>query len=157
MRFHKIMVLSILCLMFSLPSVGLPAKKKITQSTEQKKLGFSTITTSTATTAYSKQTTMAIPKRLPTVLEFGRGICLPCKQMKPILDELAKEYEGKVVIRIIDIDKDPELTKKSRIRLIPTQIFYDSTGKEVYRHEGFMEKSAIIEKLKEIGVTADSK
>ena len=88
----------------------------------------------------------------PVLADFGRGICIPCKQMKPLLEELAIEYEGKISILIIEIDEYPALTERHYIRLIPTQIFFDAEGNEVYRHEGFMSKEAMKEKLKQIGV-----
>ena len=84
--------------------------------------------------------------------DFGRGVCIPCKQMKPILEELAAEYEGKASILIIEIDEYRALTRRYSIRLIPTQIFFDAQRKEVYRHEGFMSKESIEEKLEEMGV-----
>ena len=80
---------------------------------------------------------------LPKLLDFGRGICIPCKKMAPILKELSEEYKGRVVIKIIEIYEDRELTEANKIRLIPTQIFFDSKNKEVFRHEGFMDKEAI--------------
>ena len=63
--------------------------------------------------------------------------------MAPILKELSEEYKGRVIIKIIEIDQERELTQVNRIRLIPTQIFFDSKNKEVFRHEGFMDKEAI--------------
>jgi len=94
----------------------------------------------------------ALKKDRPVLADFGRGVCIPCKQMKPVLEELAIEYEEEVSILIIEIDEYPALTERHHIRLIPTQIFFDAEGNEVYRHEGFMSKEAIKEKLKEIGV-----
>jgi len=94
----------------------------------------------------------ALKKDKPVLADFGRGVCIPCKQMKPVLEELAIEYEGKVSTLIIEIDEYPALTRRHHIRLIPTQIFFDAEGNEVYRHEGFMSKEAIKEKLKQIGV-----
>ncbi|MGQ9706367.1 MAG: thioredoxin family protein [bacterium] len=86
----------------------------------------------------------------PIVVDFGRDMCIPCVKMKPILEELKEEYEGKVEIVIINIDDFPSLAKSYRIMLIPTQIFFDSDGKEVYRHVGFMSKEEIEKKLDEI-------
>ena len=77
---------------------------------------------------------------LPKLLDFGRGVCIPCKKMAPILKELSEEYKDRVVIKIIEIDQERGLTEANRIRLIPTQIFFDSKNKEVFRHEGFMDK-----------------
>ncbi len=94
----------------------------------------------------------ALQKGKPVVADFGRGTCIPCKQMKPILEELAIEYKGKAYILIIEIDEYKTLTRRHRIRLIPTQIFFNDKGNEVYRHEGFMSKETIKEKLNEMGV-----
>ena len=88
----------------------------------------------------------------PVLADFGKGLCIPCKEMKPILDELAVEYRGRASILIIEIDEYRALTRRHRVRLIPTQIFFDAAEREVYRHEGFMSKEAIKKKLAEIGV-----
>ena len=89
---------------------------------------------------------------LPKLLDFGRGICIPCKKMAPILQELSEEYKGRVIIKIIEIDQDRELTEVNNIRLIPTQIFFDSKNKEVFRHEGFMYKEEIKKVFEKMGV-----
>ena len=79
-------------------------------------------------------------------------MCILCKQMKPILEELAAEYEGKASILIIEMDEYMALTRRYGIRLIPTQIFFDAQRKEVYRNEGLMSKESIKEKFEEMGV-----
>jgi thioredoxin 1 len=89
---------------------------------------------------------------LPMLIDLGRGTCKACKLMLPILQDLQEEYKGRAIIKIVDIRYDPEPARVYNIRLIPTQIFFDATGKEVYRHEGFMDKISIEQKLKEIGV-----
>ncbi len=89
---------------------------------------------------------------LPKLLDFGRGVCIPCKKMAPILQELSEEYKGRVIIKIIEIDREKELTQVNRIRLIPTQIFFDSKNKEVFRHEGFMEKERIKKVFEKMGI-----
>jgi len=89
---------------------------------------------------------------LPKLLDFGRGKCIPCKAMAPILKELSEEYKDRVIIKIIEIDQESGLTTVNRIRLIPTQIFFDSKNKEVFRHEGFMDKEAIKKVFEKMGV-----
>ena len=89
---------------------------------------------------------------LPLLIDLGRGTCIPCKRMKPILEELTEEYKGKAVIKYVDLRFQPEEGRKYGIRLIPTQIFFDAEGNEVYRHEGFMDKESIIAKFREMGV-----
>ncbi len=89
---------------------------------------------------------------LPKLLDFGRGICIPCKKMAPILKELSEEYKGRVIIKVIEVYEDRELTEANKIRLIPTQIFFDSKNKEVFRHEGFMDKEQIKKVFDKMGV-----
>ena len=72
--------------------------------------------------------------------------------MAPILQELSEEYKGRVIIKIIEIDQDRGLTEVNHIRLIPTQIFFDSNNKEVFRHEGFMYKEEIKKVFEKMGV-----
>lgn len=90
--------------------------------------------------------------KLPMLVDLGKGTCIPCKKMKPILEELEKEYKGKAIVKVIDLRYEPQEASKYRIRLIPTQIFFDVDGKEVYRHEGFMDKQSIKAKFAEMGV-----
>jgi len=92
------------------------------------------------------------PEAFPAVLDFGMGVCKQCKAMKPILTELAAEYEGRCRIEIIDIGERPDQADKYGIELIPTQVFFDRQGREVFRHEGFMTKKDIVAKMREMGV-----
>ena len=92
------------------------------------------------------------PKNLPMLLDFGRGVCIPCKMMKPVLEEVAREYDGRLLVKILEIDRYRDLVRQFGIYLIPTQIFIDSKGKTVYRHEGFMDKASIVKVLDQMGV-----
>jgi len=91
-------------------------------------------------------------KGMVTMLDLGAKSCIPCKMMAPIMEKLEKDYKGKAAIVFIDVWKDPDQSKRFGIRAIPTQIFYDKEGKEVYRHEGFMSENAIVTQLKDMGV-----
>ncbi len=88
----------------------------------------------------------------PTIAEFGRGTCIPCKEMKPILDELASEYKDKLNVITVSVDDFRDLTAQYRIMAIPTQIFLDSGGKEIARHVGFLPKEDIITQIKKMGI-----
>lgn len=92
------------------------------------------------------------PEALPRLIDLGADKCVPCKMMAPILDELKEEYQGRFEVEFIDVWKKPEAGRQWRIRVIPTQIFIDTSGKELYRHEGFFSKEDILEKWKELGV-----
>ncbi|OLN30717.1 Thioredoxin [Desulfovibrio sp. DV] len=86
-------------------------------------------------------------KGMVTMVDIGAKACIPCKMMAPILEELEKEYQGKAAVLFIDVWENREQGAKFGLKLIPTQIFYDKNGKETYRHEGFLDKAAISEKL----------
>jgi len=89
---------------------------------------------------------------LPRLVDLGAGKCIPCKKMAPILEELKKEYAGSMDVEFIDVWQDRSAGEKYGIQLIPTQIFYDSSGKELFRHEGFFAKEDILAKWNEFGV-----
>jgi thioredoxin 1 len=91
-------------------------------------------------------------KGMVTMIDLGADKCVPCKMMAPIMAKIEKAYEGKAAIIFIDVWKHNEQARRFGIRAIPTQIFYSETGKEVYRHVGFMDEKAIVNQLKEMGV-----
>jgi thioredoxin 1 len=95
----------------------------------------------------------AKPAALPRLVDLGSTTCIPCKKMAPILAELAAEQAGRLEVLVIDIREDQEAAAKYGIRLIPTQVFFDAAGKEVWRHEGFIDKAAILARWAELGVT----
>ncbi len=88
---------------------------------------------------------------LPRVLDLGSKSCIPCKMMAPILEQLKQEQAGKVQVDFIDVWADKQAGERYRINLIPTQIFFDGAGKELFRHEGFMSKEDILAKCRELG------
>jgi thioredoxin 1 len=91
-------------------------------------------------------------KILPRLVDLGADKCVPCKMMAPILVELKSEYEGTFKVEFIDVWKNPDEAPKYGIKLIPTQIFFDASGKELFRHEGFYSKEDILAKWTELGV-----
>jgi thioredoxin 1 len=96
--------------------------------------------------------TAAPRSALPRLVDLGADKCIPCRMMTPILAELAKEYAGQLEVRFVDVWKNREEGESYGIRVIPTQIFFDATGKERFRHEGFFAKKNILAKWKELGV-----
>jgi len=78
-----------------------------------------------------------------TMVDLGAKTCIPCKLMAPILEELKVEYQGRSAVIFIDVREEPGQGKRFGIRSIPTQIFYDKHGREIYRHEGFYAKKDI--------------
>lgn len=88
----------------------------------------------------------------PTVVDLGARTCIPCKKMAPILESLAKEYQGTANILFIDVHADQAAAAKHRVRMIPTQIFFNAQGREVSRHIGFMDRSDLVKGLKAAGL-----
>ncbi|NOR25105.1 MAG: thioredoxin fold domain-containing protein [Desulforhopalus sp.] len=93
-------------------------------------------------------------KGMTSMVDLGAKKCIPCKMMAPILEKLTKQYEGSAAIIFIDVWEDNSQARKFGVRSIPTQIFYDKNGQEVYRHQGFLAEDAIIKQLAKMGVTA---
>jgi thioredoxin 1 len=96
--------------------------------------------------------TQALASGKPTVIDLGARTCIPCKQMAPILEELAGTYRGKANVLFIDVREDSAAGKRFAIQMIPTQIFFDAKGKEVSRHIGFMDKPDLIKGLQAAGL-----
>ncbi len=91
-------------------------------------------------------------KPLPRLVDLGADKCIPCKMMAPILEDLKQTYAGKMDVVFIDVWENPAAAKPYGIKVIPTQIFYDAAGRELFRHEGFFGKEDILAKWKELGV-----
>jgi thioredoxin 1 len=94
----------------------------------------------------------ALQSQKPVLVDFGANKCIPCRQIRPILREIGKEYAGKAHVLIIDVWELRELARDYRIQLIPTLIFFDPSGKEVFRRSGTWDKNSMIGKLKEAGM-----
>jgi thioredoxin 1 len=91
---------------------------------------------------------------LPRLVDLGADKCIPCKAMAPILDELKVDQAGTFDVEFIDVWKNPEAGEEYDVSIIPTQIFYDSEGTELFRYEGFFGKEEILAKWQEFGVMA---
>ena len=113
------------------------------------------LSSSATTTAVAP--TLPDKKLLPKLLDLGASKCIPCKMMTPVLDNLKKEYTSRLEVEFIDVWQKPEAGKQYGITVIPTQIFYDATGKELFRHIGFFSKEDILAKWKELGVNLTGK
>lgn len=83
---------------------------------------------------------------VPTLIDFRAKWCGPCKQLKPILDEIQKEYEGKIKIVEIDIDENKSLADDMRVMNIPLLIYYKN-GEVVINIEGYEPKEDLIKSL----------
>ncbi|MFO7665161.1 MAG: thioredoxin domain-containing protein [Desulfobacterales bacterium] len=104
------------------------------------------------TTAFAEKKDNIPAKGTVTMVDLGAKSCVPCKMMAPIMEKMEKKYAGKAVIHFYDVWKDREPAVRFKIRVIPTQIFFDKNAKEVYRHEGFMSEADIVSQLSKMGV-----
>lgn len=89
-----------------------------------------------------------------TMIDLGAKKCIPCKMMAPILVKLEKEYRGRAAIVFIDVWENKEQAYRFNIRSIPSQIFFDAQGKEVFRHSGFFSEENIKAVLSRLGVSS---
>lgn len=108
--------------------------------------------TQPTTAPASQPATQAAAGKLPRVVDLGADKCKACKDLAPILAQLKKEYEGRVIVEFIDVWKNPKAGDPYKVKVIPTQVFFDRDGKEVWRHVGFLSKADFIAKFKELGV-----
>lgn len=95
----------------------------------------------------------AATAKLPRLLDLGAGRCIPCKMMKPILDDLKASYADHFTTEFIDVWENRDAGRQYDVEIIPTQIFYDADGYELFRHVGFYSKGDILAKWQELGVT----
>jgi thioredoxin 1 len=100
--------------------------------------------------ANKKNPGISFVTKLPKLLDFGAEYCVPCKMMKPILGDLKENYRDQLEMYYVDLDVTPAIAGQYGINVIPTQIFFDANGIEKFRHEGFMDKDSILDKIKEI-------
>ncbi len=94
---------------------------------------------------------VALGSGRPMLVDLGADECVPCKLMKPILDNLTEEYAGRMDVIFIDVWKNRDQAARFSVRMIPTQIFYDESGKELYRRVGFIGKDDILATWQQLG------
>lgn len=83
----------------------------------------------------------------PTIVEFGSDSCASCRQMKIVLDAVALRSQGRAHVLVMDVVKDGSLLQPYRIQMIPTQMFFDAQGKEVWRHLGPLTEAQVMTRL----------
>ena len=115
-------------------------------------LAIATLAHAELPSASDKTISQALASGKPTLLDLGARSCIPCRQMAPILEALATEYQSKANILFVDVYEDKSTARKFRVQMIPTQIFFNAKGQEVKRHVGGMEKDEIIKELKAAGL-----
>jgi thioredoxin 1 len=86
------------------------------------------------------------------MLELGSVGCIPCEQMKPVMDRLRSGYKDKLEVYFVDIRRDNAAGRRFGAHMIPTQVFLDKDGKEFHRHIGFYAYDEITPVLKKAGL-----
>ena len=86
----------------------------------------------------------------PVILEFGRELCPMCEYMEKTLGQLKAKYGDHIEVRILHYDSDEKLFKQYEVVFVPTQVFLDASGKEVFRHIGVFTLSELEKKLKQL-------
>ena len=86
----------------------------------------------------------------PVIIDFWATWCGPCVGMSPLIDELAREYEGKVIIGKYNIDEESDLSTKYRIMSIPTLLFFKDGEKTAIRLAGSQKRETLVEKINEL-------
>jgi len=85
---------------------------------------------------------------LPVLVDFWAGWCGPCKMIAPFIDELAKEYAGKIKVGKIDVDNNPKVATQYGVMSIPTVIFFKK-GKVMNQLVGAVSKLDLKRKIEE--------
>lgn len=86
------------------------------------------------------------------MLELGSVGCIPCEQMRPVMEKLRTNYKGKLEVFFVDVRKDRDTAQRFGVYVIPTQVFLDKSGKEFHRHMGFYGYEEIVPVLKKAGL-----
>jgi len=91
----------------------------------------------------------------PRLLEIGSSRCMSCREVAKVLDALRVSQGAKPRVVFIDVFEQLEAGDRFKISLIPTQIFCDTAGKEIFRHTGYFAHDDILAKFRELGVKID--
>ncbi len=82
----------------------------------------------------------------PVLVDFTAAWCGPCKQLEPIIQQLAHDWDGKLQVYKLDVDENPELTMQFQVMGVPTVMLFVN-GEPVERFSGYQPKDRIISKL----------
>lgn len=84
---------------------------------------------------------------LPTVVEFGSETCASCRTMHGVMENVTNLTQGRAHVLVMDILKQEGLIGQYRIQAMPTQVFFDASGREVKRNMGLMSEAQVLAAL----------
>jgi len=90
-----------------------------------------------------------VQSKTPVLIDFYAQWCGPCKMMAPIIDEVAKDYEGKLKVVKVDVDESGEPAATYGVTAMPTFVVFKD-GQEVWRRLGAAPKAAFVNELKDV-------
>ncbi len=92
---------------------------------------------------------------IPRLVSFGSDLCLPCKMMEPVREELIRDYEGKLLVEYVNVTFDRERTSRYGVIVIPVLVYFDKEGWEFHRSTGFSSKEEILKVFSDRGMPLD--
>lgn len=98
---------------------------------------------------YNKNKEWKYEGNKPAIIDFYASWCPPCRQLSPIVEEIAKEYSGKIVVYKVDTDKEPNLAQSLGISSLPTLLFIPLKGKP-QTSVGLIPKETLIKTINEV-------
>ncbi len=92
---------------------------------------------------------VALQAGKPTVAEFGANACASCREMKPVLEALRREHGARIAVVEVDLiaQRAGGYIQRYGIQLMPTQVFFDASGREIGRHLGTISGAEILARL----------
>ena len=82
----------------------------------------------------------------PALVDFGADWCAPCRAIAPVVEQLARDFAGRAIVRTVDVDEQPELREQFGIRSIPSLLFFRD-GEVVDRVVGAVPRTKLAERL----------
>ena len=92
---------------------------------------------------------MVLKSEKPVIVDFWAEWCGPCRMVGPIINEMADEYAQKAVIGKLDVDSNPGVTSRFKVRNIPTILFFKN-GEVVDKQVGMAPKNVLVSKLESL-------
>jgi thioredoxin 1 len=93
----------------------------------------------------------ALASGRPTLLEFGANSCSQCRKMSAVMAALTPRFAGRADLIQVDVGNEYDLTRRFKVIVIPTLVFFDTAGREVGRHHGFLEETKVAQILSDLG------